>query len=189
MAKSKQKRHQSTPHSNHSSHHSTRRSKGRHTTHHGSKGTERMMAAGQEQFRRFQKSAGSGFDALGVFSGPMSRLMDQNWSVFQKTMQVVHEESLHFFNRRLEHTSHLMEESRDLQGISGLMKLQQHWMAEFARDVSEQATRITNRMRELAVDSAEYLAEASSDTLENEQELEEKYEKEERAEQRRRAEA
>ena len=105
----------------------------------------------------------------------MSRLVDQNWSVFQKMVQAMQEESLRFFNRRLEHTSHIIENSRDFQGVSGLMQLQQEWMLDFARDYSEQASRLAQRMRDLAADSTEQLADASSEALEeSESEAEER---------------
>lgn len=191
MAKGKRKTHHSPHHSSHHTHHSTRHATSRHSSHHASSGrppsqssedAERTIARAQEHFGHFEKSARSAFDTLGIFSGPMSQIMDQNWSTFQKTMQAVQKESLRFFNRRLEHASHLMAESRDFHGISGLMQLQQEWMLDFARDFSEQATRIANRMRELAMDSSEHLTEATSEALEEEDELEKEYEKEQREE-------
>jgi hypothetical protein len=144
MAKAKRKQH-------HSTHHSA-------IGHHSTQVDEQV---GHE--RRIGKSA---FDAIGMFSGPMARIMDHNWSLFHKTVQAMQEESLRFFNRRLEHTSHIIENSRDLQGVTGLMHLQQEWMIDLARDCSEQATRFAQLMRDLA---AERFAEAS-ETLENEEE-------------------
>ncbi|HLY06864.1 MAG TPA: hypothetical protein VKR31_14060 [Rhizomicrobium sp.] len=92
--------------------------------------------------------------------------MDQNFSLFQKTVQTMQQESLWFFNRRLEHTSHMMENSRDFRGVSGLVHLHQEWMLDFARDCSEQATRFAQLMRDLAMESAERVTEASSEALE-----------------------
>jgi hypothetical protein len=113
-----------------------------------------------------QKGAQSAFNAFDIFSGPMARIMDHNWSLFQKTVQTMQEESLRFFNRRLEHTSHVMENSRDFQGVSGLMQLQHEWMLDLARDCSEQATRFADRIRDLAADSTERFAEESAEVLE-----------------------
>lgn len=165
-------------------HHSMHHTSGRHHATHGDgnseRGAERIMSAGQEQIGRMQKSAKSAFD---VFSGPVARMMDHNWSLFQRTLQAMQEESLRLFNRRLEHTSHIIENSRDFQGISGLMQLQQEWLIDCARDYSEQATRFARLFGELAVDSTERFAAASSEALERgESEIEdeeEEYEAEE----------
>lgn len=170
MARTKRKQHHSTHHSA-TGHHSTRHKNGGDNAPHGA---ERMVSGGRDQIGRMQRSARSAFD---VFSGPMARIMDHNFSVFQKTVQTMQEESLRFFNRRLEHTSHIMENSRDFQGVSGLMHLQQEWMLDLARDCSEQATRFAQLMRDLAVDSTERFAEASSEALERgESEIEEEQE-------------
>jgi len=161
MARAKRKNH-------HSTHHAT-------SGHHSAHNHKARRGAGREELGRMQKSAPSAFD---MFSGPMARIMDQNFSLFQKTVQTMHEESLRFFNRRLEHTSHIIENGRDFQGVSGLMQLQQEWMLELARDYSEQATRFAQLMRDLAVNSTEHFAEAT-DALENAIENEaEKYEEE-----------
>ena len=176
MARAKRKQHHSTHHSS-SGHHSTN-SRGENGDSER-RSTERMASAGREQIGRMQKSARSAFD---VFSGPMARIMDQNFSMFQKTVQTMQEESLRFFNRRLEHTSHMIETSRDFQGVSGLMQLQQEWMLDFARDCSEQATRFAQLIRDLAMDSTERLTEASSEAMERSERVmedeEEEYEEE-----------
>lgn len=163
MARAKRKNH-----STHSTHHSSARhrphhSRGENGAEHAGHSGEEMIAAGRAQIDRMQKGAKSAFD---IFSGPMSHMMDRNLSAFQKMFQVMQEESLRFFNRRVEHTSHVIENNRDFQGIAGLMHLQQEWMLDFARDCSEQATRFAQLMRDVAVDSTERFADASSESLE-----------------------
>jgi hypothetical protein len=179
MARAKHKQHHSKHHSA-SGHHSTQsRNENNDNARHGA---ERVISAGQEQIGRMQRRARSAFD---VFSGPMARIMDQNFSLFQRTVQAMHEESLRFVNRRLEHTNHFMETSRDFQGVSGLMQLQQQWMLDLARDCSEQATRFAEMMREIAIDSTEHLTEAASESLERSENAiedgEEDYERQEEA--------
>ena len=183
MARAKRKQHHSTHHST-SGHRSASRQHSSHG-HDELHGAERTALEGQEQIARMQRSARSAFD---IFSGPMARIMDHNFSLFQKTVQTMQQESLRFFNRRLEHTSHMMENSRDFQGVSGLMQLHQEWMLDLARDCSEQATRFAQLMRDLAVDSTERLTEVSSEVLErgeseieNEEEQYEGHEDEHRA--------
>ncbi len=115
---------------------------------------------GRRTMRRMQHGA---FDAFDLFSGPMARLMEQNWSIFQKTMHVMREESLHFVNRRLEQTSHAIESSRECEGVSGLLAVQQEWMLNFARDYAEQTKRFAELMREATESGASNLTHAGSE--------------------------
>ncbi|MGH6876273.1 MAG: hypothetical protein ACREHV_02720 [Rhizomicrobium sp.] len=117
----------------------------------------------RRQARRMQRTA---FDAFDVFSGPMARLMDQNWSMFHRVVHAMQEESLHFVNRRLEHTSHAIESSRDCEGISGLLAIQQEWMVEFARDYAQQTKRFAELMRDLAEDGTSNFTNVSSEIVE-----------------------
>jgi len=118
------------------------------------------LRAATHQARRIQRSA---FDAFDMFSGPMTRLMDQNWSTFQKVMHAVQEESLNLVNRRLEHTSQAIESSRDCEGFSGLLSVQQGRMLDFARDYAEHSKRFVDIMRGVAEDGASKVTEASSE--------------------------
>lgn len=116
--------------------------------------------AGQRTLRRMQHSP---FDAFDVFGGPMTRLMEQNWSIFQKMMHAMREESLHFVNRRLEQTTHAIESSKDCDGISDLLAVQQEWMVNFTRDYAEQTKRFAELMRDLAEDGTANLSHAASE--------------------------
>jgi hypothetical protein len=118
---------------------------------------------GRQVIRRIQHGAVDSFD---VFSTPMARLMDQNWSIFQRMMHVMREESLHFMNRRLEQTSHAIESSKECSGIPGLLAVQQEWMVNFARDYAEQTKRFAEAMRDLAGDETSNLSQAATDVAE-----------------------
>ena len=159
MARAKSKRHRSEHQAavHHSRHHRVDQN-----ADHARNEAEEIMSAGREQMGRMQRSA---FDSLGFFSGPMSRIMEQHWSMVQRMMQAMQGESLRFFNRRLEHASHVIENSRDFNGVPGLMQLQQEWMLDFARDYSEQPSRFGQLMRELAAESTERFSELSSEVL------------------------
>ncbi len=122
--------------------------------------TEETMERTGRQANRMQRGALDVFDML---NGSMARLMDQNWSMFQKTMQAMQAESLHFMNRRLDHASHALETGRDCEGISGLLAIQQEWMVDFARDYAEQTKRLAELMRDLAEDGASSLSGATSE--------------------------
>ena len=122
--------------------------------------TQGAAASAQRQFRRMQRNP---LDPLDLFGGPMARMMDQNWSMFQKMMHLMREESLHFVNRRLEQTSHALESSRDCEGLTDLIAIQQEWMVSFARDYAEQTKRMAEVMRELAEDGTSQFTQAASE--------------------------
>src|SRR5690242_21337697 len=106
MAKARRKQHHSTHHG-HSKHHGASRNH-----------SARERNGGEQMISEGQRSALEAFD---VFSGPMTRIMEHNWSLFHRTVQAMQEESLRFVNRRLEHASHIIENSRDFHGVAGLM--------------------------------------------------------------------
>jgi hypothetical protein len=108
-----------------------------------------------------ERSTTAAMEAIDVFNGPMAKMVDQNRAIFQKMLRAMQEESLRFVNRRLEHTSRVIENSRDCQGVSGVMAVQQEWLIDIARDYAEQTKRFAELMRELAEDGTAGLAEAA----------------------------
>ncbi len=123
-----------------------------------------MDSMARHQFRRMQYNPLDPFD---LFGGPMARLMDQNWSMFQKMMHAMRAESLEFVNRRLEQTSHAIESSRECEGVSDLLAVQQEWMANFARDYAEQTKRFADLVRHLAENGTSNLSHAASEVAEH----------------------
>jgi gas vesicle protein len=115
---------------------------------------------GRRALREMQQSP---FNPLDLFGGPMARLMDQNWAIFQKLMHVMREESFEFVNRRLEQTSHAIDSSRECSGISDLIAVQQEWMVNLARDYAEQTKRIAEAMQDLAEDGTSNVSNAASE--------------------------
>ena len=71
-----------------------------------------------------------------------------------------------FVNRRLEHTSHAIESSRDCQGVSGLLAIQQEWLLDFARDYAEHTRHFAELMSELAEDGSTGLTAVSLSAIE-----------------------
>src|SRR5437016_12528429 len=84
MAKARRKQYHSTHH-NHSKHHGASRN---HSAR-GRNGGGGVRHDGEDVISEGQKSARSALEAFDVFSGPMTRVMDHNWSLFQKTVQVM----------------------------------------------------------------------------------------------------
>lgn len=81
-------------------------------------------------------------DNFAPFMGPLMKLMDQNRALLEKSVRMVHEESLQFVNRRLERNAHALEQLKDCQGLSGLLTIEQEWLADSLRDYLEQSQKI-----------------------------------------------
>ncbi len=94
-------------------------------------------------------AANAAFDALDMFGRPLVKVLEQNRIMMRKMMQGMHEESLRFVNRRLEHASHAIESTRDCRDVGGLLAVQQEWFVDMARDYAEQSSRLAEMMREL----------------------------------------
>ncbi|HEY1614735.1 MAG TPA: phasin family protein [Rhizomicrobium sp.] len=118
--------------------------------------------AGDEALRVTHRAAGAALEAFDLFGAPMVRLLDHNRTLFQKMMQAMQEESLRFVNRRLERTGRALESTRDCRSVTGLMAVQNTWLLDFARDYSEQTTRVAEIMRGTTEESANAASEASA---------------------------
>ena len=105
------------------------------------------------------RSSMAALSAFEAFNGPVAKAMGHNRAMFQKLLHAMHEESLRFVNRRLEHTGRAIESSRDCQGVMGLVSVQQEFLMDLARDYAEQSRRFADIVQELAEDGASGLAE------------------------------
>lgn len=129
--------------------------------------TEAVTHDAMERTRRQAHRAQLGaFDAFDLFNEPMAHLLDRNWAMFQKTLYAMQAESLRFMNRRLEHTTNVIEHSRDCEGISDFLAMQQDWMVEFARDYAEQTSRFAGLIRNFAESGASTLSDTSVEVAE-----------------------
>jgi len=84
------------------------------------------------------------------FNSSVMKAFDQNRSAAQHLFRAMQEESLRFVNTRFEHTSRALEKSRDYQGFSGLITLQQDLFLDFARDYAEFNKRFGELLQEMA---------------------------------------
>ncbi|HEY3637997.1 MAG TPA: hypothetical protein VGK90_07565 [Rhizomicrobium sp.] len=116
----------------------------------------------RRQFQRFERSAFS----LDIFGSPMARLMDHNWSMFQKIMHAMREESFQFVNRRLDQTTQAIESSRESGGISNLLAIQQEWIVNFVEDYAEQTKRFAEMVRDLAEEETSNISRTASEVTE-----------------------
>jgi hypothetical protein len=117
-----------------------------------------------------ERASGASLAAFDAVNGPLAKVLDQNRMIFQKMMHAMHEESLRFVNRRLEHTGHAIQSSRDCQGMMGLVAVQQEFLMDLARDYADQTRRFAELVRELAEDGTQGMADvasASTDAVRN----------------------
>jgi hypothetical protein len=111
---------------------------------------------------RAERASSAAAAALEVLHGPFAKAMDQNRVIFQRMLHAMQEESLRFINRRWEHTGHAFENSRDCQGVMGLMAVQQDFLMELARDYADQTRRFAELVRELTEEGTQGVAEMAS---------------------------
>lgn len=89
-------------------------------------------------------------ETLSSFNNTMMKAFDQNRAAVQQLMRAMQEESFRFFSTRVEHTSRALERTRDYQGLSGFITLQQDWLLDVARDYAEFNKRFGELLQEVA---------------------------------------
>ena len=100
--------------------------------------------------------------AFSAFNDSFVKMLEHNRSIFEKMMSAMQEESLRFVNLRMEHTSKALQNSRDCQGLSGLISVQHDWLVDAARDYAEESRRFSDVMREIAAERANGMAEVAA---------------------------
>lgn len=124
--------------------------------------SETVEQNGRRAIETSERAGMSTLAAFDAFNGPIAKVMDQNRMMFEKMMHAMQEESLKFVNRRLEHTSRALESSRECQGVSGLVAVQQEFLMEMARDYADQTRRFADLVRELTEDGSSSMTEATT---------------------------
>ncbi|HTT97213.1 MAG TPA: hypothetical protein VMF58_04140 [Rhizomicrobium sp.] len=95
------------------------------------------------------------------------RMLEHNRAIFEKMMLAMHEESLRFVNLRMEHTSKALQNSRDCQGLTGLITVQHDWLVDAARDYAEESKRFSDVMRDIAAERASEFADVAAQATHN----------------------
>jgi hypothetical protein len=99
---------------------------------------------------------------LSALNDSFMKMVEHNRTIFEKMMVAMQEESLRFVNLRMEHTSKALQNSRECQGLTGLIGVQHDWLVDAARDYAEESQRFSGVMRDIAAERAIGLAEAAS---------------------------
>ena len=100
-------------------------------------------------------------DAFATVNNSFMKAIDQNRMIAQNLMRAMQEESLRFMNQRLEHTSRAFERSRECEGFSQFLNLQQDWLMDCARDYAE----FNKRCSDVLHDATEQSVERASDMV------------------------
>jgi polysaccharide deacetylase 2 family uncharacterized protein YibQ len=111
------------------------------------------------------RGADQAIEAVSGVNNSLMKAFDQNRSIMQQLMRAMQEESLRFVNLRFEHTTRAIERSRDLQGLSGLITLQQDWLMDAARDFAEFNKRFGEVLHEVAEHGVDNMHELAADTV------------------------
>lgn len=100
-------------------------------------------------------------DAFATVNNSLIKAIEQNRAITQNLLKAMQEESMRFMNKRLEHTTGTIEKSRECQGLSSFLTLQQGWLMDVARDYAELNKRcgeVFHEMTEQSVNQASELA-------------------------------
>ncbi|HEX3945715.1 MAG TPA: hypothetical protein VHW69_16685 [Rhizomicrobium sp.] len=103
-----------------------------------------------------------------LFMAPFRTLTERNRAILEKTLRTAHEETLEFFNRRLERNTRTLERLRHCDGLSGLLAIDHEWFSDAVRDSFEQTQRMTNlwwRLTEEELDAQAEAAENAKDVV------------------------
>jgi polysaccharide deacetylase 2 family uncharacterized protein YibQ len=111
------------------------------------------------------RGADQAIEAVSGVNNSLMKAFDQNRSIIQQLMRAMQEESLRFVNLRFEHTTRAIERSRDLQGLSGLITLQQDWLMDAARDFADFNKRFGEVLHEVAEHGVDNMHELATDTV------------------------
>lgn len=103
-------------------------------------------------------------DAFATVNTSLMKALDHNRIIAQNMMRAMQEESLRFMNARLEHASRAFERSRDWQGISTLITLQQDRLIDAARDYAELNKHFTDAIHEAAEQGTELASDVAAET-------------------------
>ena len=102
-------------------------------------------------------------DTFTTVNNSLIKALEQNRAITQNLLKAMQEESLRFMNTRLEHTSRTVEKSRECQGISQLITLQQDWLMDIARDYAELNKRFGEVLHEMTEQTADSVSDMVAD--------------------------
>lgn len=120
---------------------------------------------GKKTAEAADRSVERGRESMMAVNSSFMKAFDQNRSIMQHLMRAMQEESLRFVNMRFEHTSRAIERSRELQGMAGLISLQQDWFMDAARDFAEFNKRCGEALHEVAEHGIENMQDFATDAV------------------------
>lgn len=102
--------------------------------------------------------------AVSQLSESMAQTAESHRALIQEMSQFAKDESLRFFNLRLERNGQAMDKLQNCSGIPGLLGVQQEWLRDLLQDYMGHNMRIANALRGLTQNA---MARASEQAAEN----------------------
>jgi hypothetical protein len=117
-------------------------------------------------------------EAMSRFHRVFAAAMDNNRVLFEDLTTQWRDESMRFFDLRLDRTRQVMENLGECRGLPGLLAVQQGWMSDMMQDFTAQGLRYSeilsqnlNRVQEEGERQAEEVAEAAQPEVQEAQEM------------------
>jgi len=126
---------------------------------------KKMDEMGKKAADTTARGANGAGEVLAGVNNTFMKAIDQNRSIVQHLIRAMQEESLRFVNMRFEHTTRAIERSRECQGLSGLISLQQDWMMDAARDFAEFNKRFGEVLHDVAEHGVDNMHDLSAETV------------------------
>jgi hypothetical protein len=131
------------------------------------KNADRSQKAADKVENAAWSAADHAHDTLANVNTTVIKAIDQNRAIAQTLMRAMHEESLRFMNMRLEHTTRAFERSRECQGISAFLSLQQDWFLDVARDYAELNKRFSDVLHDVTEQSVNGATDVVAEAVRN----------------------
>lgn len=88
--------------------------------------------------------------AVSQLSESMAQTAESHRALVQEMAQFAKDESLRFFNLRLERNGQALEKLQHCSGIPGLLGVQQEWLRDFMQDYMSHNMRVVSALRGLS---------------------------------------
>jgi hypothetical protein len=130
------------------------------------------------EFGMPQDHANSAAEAMSHFHRVFAAAMDNNRVLLEDLTTQLRDESMRFFDLRLDRTRQAMENLGECRGLPGLLAVQQGWMSDMMQDFTAQGLRYSgifsqnlNRAQQESEHQADEVAEAAQPVVQEAQEM------------------
>lgn len=105
--------------------------------------------------------------AVSRFNAALTQAGESQRALIEEIGQFAREESLRFFNLRLERTSALIDKLSSSQGVGGIFAAQQEWLRDLIADYTAHNMRMAGAVRGMAHTVVAQAADAAGETVDH----------------------